>query len=318
MNKVQTTLIFAIRNANLPMTQAITVLCEVYGKDPISILPKKYIDSLPLPLPVPDTEEGLTNLKVSDLRDILKDMNQKTSGKKSDLVKRILNPEKSRIYTESQGHGFKWEDEILTKVYKVTKKDKQTIKYTGKYDCPAELNTVTPNVNVSIKTAGGKSLDMGDVIRFYNSISQLDTEMHLNIITLFYNQVSDEIKELKDIVTVKLVSGDLKAMFGNLDLEKIKEFDAYVKSIPNGKETTETNRERKIRQKALNNISGMVKLRAKVNSKTQRRVQCSFPNFMEFVKQLDQKRVTINNGGELCGVQLTVSLQSGRRKRHTK
>nr|QBK91419.1 MAG: SAP domain protein [Pithovirus LCPAC302] len=51
---------------------------------------------------VPRTEESLTALKVAELKDILRDMDQKVGGKKSILINRILHPETAREKSPSE------------------------------------------------------------------------------------------------------------------------------------------------------------------------------------------------------------------------
>lgn len=206
----------------------------------------------------------------------------------------------------SQSHGFIWEREILKNIYGV----KQFPSYTSKYDLNAKENIID-GLNVSIKTSGGKSVDMSDIIRFYTSISK---NKFLNLIIIFYKQ-EENYKILKKIINVKLKNEHLKLLFGCLDLEKdIKPYTKYIKSIPKGDPGNIRNEYRE-KQKKLNELSGFIKLRTKVDMKNQRRVQCSFPNFLEFCSHLEIDDFIINEKGLIHNKQITMKLFSKKRRK---
>lgn len=231
-----------------------------------------------------------------------------------------LSDESSR--RESQAHGFIWEAEVLTKVYKLSEAES----YTAKHDLPAAKNTLD-HVDVSIKTSKGKSVDMGDVVRFYSSIADLPNNRFLNLTVLFYDQVGDQ-KELREMVEVKLERRDLAILFGSLTLEEIQGYVAWVRAIPAGKDAqSAANEELHGRKDDINSRSGVVKLRPKVDSKNQRRVQCSFPDLMGFAeKHLPARLSKHKRRGDTLYVQkagmtepayLRVRIQSSPRKRGT-
>lgn len=139
----------------------------------------------------------------------------------------------------------------------------------------------------------------------------------MNLTVLMYRQEGDE-KVLKKVVELKLFCTDLDSLFGTITLEELQGFVDFVKAIPRGKESDETKAARMARQKVLNKKSGAIKLRAKVDDDSQRRVQCSFPNFLRFCRSVDQMRVKITDDGTLKTVQLTTRLKSPPRARNKK
>ena len=59
--------------------------------------------------------------------------------------------------------------------------------------------------------------------------------------------------------------------------EKLREFDSYIKSIPAGLEgQQETKVERQVLKNIVEDSNALMSIHPKVDSKKQRRVQCSF------------------------------------------
>jgi hypothetical protein len=202
----------------------------------------------------------------------------------------------------SQSHGFVWEEEVV-RAYGL---DPSSLKgYTRAHDIPADKNTKTPGVNVSIKTAGGKSVDMGDVLRIWNETAPGAEPLHL--IVLFYAQADDS-KTLRGISTVDL-TGKQDALFGSVSKEELEAYVASVKAIPAGEPSAEARAAYKAGAAALNAKMRHLQIRPKVDSKNQRRVQCSFSDFFAFHSVMDES-CTIN------GVQIVKTIQSGRRLRN--
>lgn len=223
-------------------------------------------------------------------------------------TRNILNrtSKKNSRRSESQAHGFIWEDEILRKIYNAKPEH-----YTSVHDLSAENNKLE-GVNVSIKTSGGKSVDMGDVKRIYQEISNIKDDSYINLIVVFYKQ-KKKYKNLEKVVEVKLYQNDLLKLFGGLSLSEITDYIEYIKAIPGGNPGNEKRKEYKNRQKILNEKTGFIKLRTKVDSNKQRRVQCSFPDFIKFCQEKEPSTVIINERGKLKGVNLTTKLLSSKR-----
>ena len=206
--------------------------------------------------------------------------------------------------TESQAHGFAWEDYIKKEVYKI--QDKAA--YTRKNDIDSHENTID-GCAVSIKTSGGVSVDMGDAQRIFEATNGEPYHM----IVIQYEQ-SDDRKILKTVLEVDL-TGARRLLFGDLTAEEISEFSAHLKRIPQGRVE---NKDYLIRSLELNKRSKDIQLRPKVDSKKQRRLQCSFPNIDFFCKNYPERVLYKNTEGVFKGVQLLKTLESGRRVRHPK
>ena len=59
--------------------------------------------------------------------------------------------------------------------------------------------------------------------------------------------------------------------------EKLREFDEYIKSIPEGRDAQQNTKvERQLLKTITEDVNAQMKIHPKVDSKKQRRVQCSF------------------------------------------
>lgn len=86
-----------IRSANLPLEELINIIGDVYGlkashKERFRSSAQDNIILDNLPIKTAATYESLKKLKVAELKKILKARKEKLSGKKDDLINRILNP----------------------------------------------------------------------------------------------------------------------------------------------------------------------------------------------------------------------------------
>jgi len=206
--------------------------------------------------------------------------------------------------TESQAHGFAWEDHIKKNVYKI--QDKAA--YTRKNDIDSHENTID-GCAVSIKTSGGVSVDMGDAQRIFEATGGEPFHM----IVIQYNQTEGR-KILSSVLEVDL-TGARSLLFGNLTAQEISDFSAEIKRIPPGRVQ---NKDYLSRSAELNRRSQDIQLRPKVDSQKQRRLQCSFPNIDFFCKNYPERLLYKNTEGVFKGVQLLKTLDSGRRVRHPK
>lgn len=204
--------------------------------------------------------------------------------------------------TESQSHGFIWENEILTKVYRVNTKN---LKYTRPHDLPKQLNKFD-KVNVSIKTTGSPTLCMACPIRFYNSLLELKGNEYLHMIIITYRQTSPEIKRIKSIYEVKFNKTHLSQLFGSLTLDDLIEYRNFIKC-----NTPVVNSTYKDVQQKLNEKSGFIRINPKIGKKS-RRIQCSIS---QFEKKCQFEK--IHSDGFFRGVPITTELKSPRRKRNT-
>jgi hypothetical protein len=204
--------------------------------------------------------------------------------------------------TESQAHGFTWETFIKKNVYKI----QEDVAYTRKNDIDSHENTID-NCAISIKVSGGLSVDMGDARRVFDGT--LEEPLHMVLIQ--YTQQEDQ-KVLQSVLEVDL-TGARQELFGDLLRDDIARLHEQLQKIPHG---PVTNKDYLHVAKELNAKSKHIFLRPKVDSKNQRRLQCSFTNINTFCEAYPERLLYKNTEGIFKGVQLVTSLLSGRRVRH--
>jgi len=202
---------------------------------------------------------------------------------------------------ENQLHGFTWETEIKTTVFGLD----AAAPYTAVHDIDRSQNRFDANENISIKTTGSSTVCMGDALRI------LDYEpgaMHTAIVVQ-YEQREDS----KFVVCVyELDLGQRELLWGRVTREDVVELDALVRSMPHGQRVPGIDAAITAKKTELNARSGLLKFNPKIDSKTQRRLQCSIPKFAEAPTLVR----TIARDPMVRGIPITASLPSGRRQRH--
>jgi hypothetical protein len=200
----------------------------------------------------------------------------------------------------NQNHGFLWEDEIKAKVFQYT----APMGYTDTHDIPKEHNPFNPRENISIKVTGSSTVCMGDALRVFNYSSE---DNHTGII-LRYKQEADT-KTLTSVYELDLDNRPL--LWGRVTHEDIKSLDTLVKSMPVGARDQAIDKQIVQMKKALNAKSGAIGFNPKIDSKNQRRLQCSISGFAKI-----PGLVKISHADCMVrGILIAASVVSGRRIR---
>lgn len=218
---------------------------------------------------------------------------------------------------ESQGHGKPWETNILEQLVQKERLSKYT--HTAIYDAKKEdlINNLLccsqprPLRNLSIKVTKSDTIYCGDVIRFLVESKDVD------IITITYNQINKKIKKAKNTILInhdlliQKLKEDIPKIF-NITFEewilKIKDYVERVKSIPHGKCVNKWYREE---VKGICKDIPYFRVHPKVDSKSQRRVQCS----------INLKNIPIEEeyeGGKFRNITYIKEIISSPRKRNLK
>jgi hypothetical protein len=210
---------------------------------------------------------------------------------------------------EVQKHGFVWEKDILCNIYGATKEELKEIKYTNRIDLPAHLNRLD-KCNISVKTTKDENtVCMADCLRVFDAVSS-GTPKHM--VVVHYEQIQN-IKKIINITEVDLTdTRDL--LFGTLTRSQIEELDKLVKSVPKGRAPNpqEKNEIDSLRD-YLRGLSGAILLNVKIDSKNQRRLQCSFNNFPQFLEENPERIVATSNTNEFRGGTISSQIISGPR-----
>jgi hypothetical protein len=210
---------------------------------------------------------------------------------------------------EVQAHGFSWEKEIISNVYRATSEELKEIKYNNKMDLPANLNRLD-KCDVSVKTSCSQNaVCMADCLRVFDAVSSGNP---IHMVVVHYTQDDTNTKKISTITEVDLTdSRDL--LFGTLTRSQIEELDKAVKFVPQKRKPTEEeyNKMYSLRD-SLQKLSGAIHLDIKCNS-TQSRLQCSFNRFQQFVEKNPTKIVAKSNTNEFRGGVISSQITSSRR-----
>jgi hypothetical protein len=208
---------------------------------------------------------------------------------------------------EVQKHGFKWERDLLTNVYKATPEELKRIRYNSKFDLPAEFNHLSKD-NISVKTTGTpNTICMGDALRVFDEISSGES-FHLVVVT--YKQEGEN-KILESVVELNL-TGAKEALFGPMTRSQLDMLDTVIKAVPANRSPTAEEKVaiKDAQQVALTAMgSSALYLNPKCNS-TQSRLQCSFNKFTKFVSEHPELVVARSDGGIFRGSPVLAQIQS--------
>jgi hypothetical protein len=212
--------------------------------------------------------------------------------------------------TEVQAHGFTWEQQLITNVYKVTPEQLKKVDYTSKIDLPSALNSLD-GCDVSIKTScSPNAVCMADCLRVYDSITA-GTPIHL--IVIHYTQDDAvNMKKIKSIVEVDLTDSR-KLLFGTLTRAQVATLDRLIKSVPQKRKPTEAEYQKMYAMRdKLQRLSGAIHLDIKCNSQ-QSRLQCSFNRFQKFIEENPTRVIAKSCTGKFRGGAISCEIPSSRR-----
>ena len=202
-----------------------------------------------------------------------------------------------------QGHGFYWENEVITLVFGREPRRNNT----ETHDLSHTENTLNPNEDVSIKTTGGSAICCSDIFRFLS----YDHNMVNTIIVINYEQVG-VFKIIKRIYEINYSAECRAALVGdNFDMEALRRYVEDVRNIPpnlgNPREHFDY-----VANKPI--FSGCLTINPKVDHGTQRRVQCSIPNFLENLAPFITYVSPVDTPNLIRGVEISREIESPPRR----
>ena len=174
---------------------------------------------------------------------------------------------------EVQNHGNKFEDLVIQKVAKVSKKEYEKL-IPNAYTSPMDIHEgVRSNFNGSVKTTGGDGIGLGDIVSFYDHATTTPFKM----IVGQWEQSTKTDKTFHTVYEFDITPEIGKMLFGDISRRQLITFRNYVKSIPAGKKGQEDNKKlwKEKRDRLVSKTNPVVRIDAKIDSKTQRRVQSS-------------------------------------------
>lgn len=217
---------------------------------------------------------------------------------------------KESHFTQSQGHGLFWDSEIRERVFELPpcKND------TKKYDISCSENKFNDCENISIKTSANDGIDCGDILRFFNG----NFTNKYTIILIRYKQVGNK-KQIKEIIELDYNLELRNYLFGSITETILTNYVELIKSIPHGVVSEEVKNNYKTMKTQLQKEHNMrINISPKVDSKTQRRVQCSIPKIHKLIELFPSIVISRTTAPIVRGVELTSEIHSSPRVRNKK
>ena len=207
---------------------------------------------------------------------------------------------------EVQSHGFSFEKWVQDAFF-----DGHRGSYMDKWDVPAEQNqnaaipVAFRNLPVSIKTAKyGSPIGLGDVLR------QRQIDIPFLMISGFWRQQTATEKWIEEIGVARFALEDWAALWGQLALEDLRAIDSAIKNLE--LHHTLARQEARAWKKATAAVpTSKLVINPKIDSKSQRRIQCSLP-FSVFWSAVGRVPVRRDNP-ELFGVPFPNPISSSAR-----
>ena len=177
---------------------------------------------------------------------------------------------------EVQAHGNYYEDLKTRQIPGLTKADYDALKENGYTSGMDIMKGLLSANDYSIKTTNGNRVDCGDILRRRD-----EKEYHLVVAQweqcgdnkVFYNEYTFFIKPEHEY-----------KLWGKMNYNLLADYCTYIKNISAGKKAQqETKEEREILKNCVEDKNALFKIHPKVDSKKQRRVQCSL-NIKELLK----------------------------------
>lgn len=169
---------------------------------------------------------------------------------------------------EVQAHGNQYEDRVIRERTGMSKDEYDAKKengYTSEFDLASGL---VVDYNGSIKTTKNNTICCSDLLR-----KMRHNDYHL--IVGVYKQVGKQ-KKFHTEYEFFITPEDYNTLWGEMNYDVVEEFVKYVKSIPAGKAAQQSTKPvRNTLQKEAQCKKALFKINPKVDSKNQRRVQCS-------------------------------------------
>jgi len=190
----------------------------------------------------------------------------------------------------------------------------------------AIFDGILKNEQISVKTENNKSgLYLGDIKRIYNYDNYLKQGLKITLILWKYKQV-ENYKIMTDIYEININMKVYKFLWGEKKTyeKSLEKYIQNIKNIPkniNKKKLENIKKEMKMiqqhLQKKIKEGNGNITINPKIDSKTQRRVQCSInkKTFEKLIK-IPNVLLSLKKKPVLRGKIITNKLLSKKRRRN--
>ena len=187
---------------------------------------------------------------------------------------------------EVQAHGNYYEDLKTKQITGLSKEEYDALKENGYTSGMDIMKGLMSAYDYSIKTSKGNTVDCGDILRRRQ-------ETDYNLVVGVYAQCEDN-KVFHTEYTFYIRPEHESILWGKMNYNLLAEYVDYIKNIPAGKQAQqETKAKRTVLKNCITDKNALIKIHPKVDSKKQRRVQCSLKIKQLIKAGIDYKVTTI-------------------------
>jgi hypothetical protein len=174
----------------------------------------------------------------------------------------------TKAMAEVQAHGNKYENHKIYKLTGLTKKEYDKLKKNG-YTSPFDLvKGLKVNFNGAIKSTASNTVCCSDIQRMYG-------HEDYTLIVGAYDQVDNK-KVFHTEYEFYITKEDFDTLWGNTSVEKLNGYVDKVRKVEKTKEAqADYQKVKEVWKKGVLDENALFILNPKVDSKKQRRVQCS-------------------------------------------
>lgn len=184
-----------------------------------------------------------------------------------------------------------------------------TRSYTQKWDIPASANKKFGGIPVNPKVTKYKaSVDLGDALRQYD----IDEPFWF---VIGYWQQKSKTKRFVNVVAARVEPDQYRKLWGDIKRTDLEELDRVIKTTPDYRQARELAQQMK--KRAPFN-SSQITLNPKIDSKGQRRLQCSLSFVKVFQYLAPKSDPGIQERPMLWGVPVDIEVESAPRSFESK
>jgi hypothetical protein len=166
--------------------------------------------------------------------------------------------------SSNQSHGQLWDDLIRMAFYPT----ELTYSATGKWDVYSVCDKIH-NLNTNIKTIQGDTIYLSDARRIF------EINETFRLVLVNYEQVGDW-KVFTQLLEYWITPDHLKSLFGSIQIDCVERIHNGIASFGPGEENAKQARAyAKAEIEKLKDLGNAIQLNPKIDSKNQRRLQCS-------------------------------------------
>ncbi len=176
--------------------------------------------------------------------------------------------------------------------------------YTQKWDIPASANKKFGGIAVNPKAIKYKgAVDMGDALR------QFDIDEPFWLVVGYWQQEGDN-KRFVNVVAQRIEPADWRKLWGDLERADLERLDKIIKETPDYREARKLAQQIKSEPKFKSSI---ITLNPKIDSKSQRRLQCSLSWSKMFKHVAPNADPSVQERPLLWGVPVDIEVASAPR-----